>query len=167
MKKRVFLNQTLIKCRYLCNYNKEYQLELKNLYSNILDSFNDINNTKLEGIIFGFSKIDTNTNEVEFINNIEEFKNFLNDKQNVIGTYLNSLYPKDNFVIIELEYDEKFNPIYIDYNDFQFLMPPIYMIYPFNKKSIDRIYSSIKSGELTKLDFPSNIIQSHLPYIKK
>ena len=68
---------------------------------------------------------------------------------------------------MELNYTESFNPIFIDINDFQFLMPPIMLLPPYTKESLLRIQRNIIQGQITVSEFPSNVIQAHLPYIKK
>lgn len=95
-----------------------------------------------------------------------EFKEFIKNKQPVIGSFWRQI-DKENSVIIELDYEDDFNPIYIDINDFQFLMPPIMLLYPYTEESISRILRDIRMGEITLSDFPSNVIQAHLPYIEK
>lgn len=84
----------------------------------------------------------------------------------MIGGFWKQL-DKENSVLIELNYEDDFNPIFIDINDFQFLMPPIMLFYPYTQKSIDRILGDIKQGQITVSEFPSNVIQVHLPYIEK
>ena len=41
------------------------------------------------------------------------------------------------------------------------------LFYPYTQKSIDRILGDIKQGQITVSEFPSNVIQVHLPYIEK
>ena len=65
---------------------------------------------------------------------------------------------KENFVIIELDYEYNFNPIFIDINDFQFLMPPIMLFGPYTKTSIDRILGSITQGQITVSEFPGDVM---------
>ena len=118
----------------------------------------------LPGIVFAFTKC-----EEYWISPIEtfmEFKEFIKNKQPVIGSFWRQI-DKENSVIIELDYEDDFNPIYIDINDFQFLMPPIMLLYPYTEESISRILRDIRMGEITLSDFPSNVIQAHLPYIEK
>ena len=68
---------------------------------------------------------------------------------------------------MELNYEERFNPIFIDINDFQFLMPPIMLLPPYTKNSILRIRQDIVYGQTSVSEFPSNVMQAHLPYIEK
>lgn len=74
---------------------------------------------------------------------------------------------KDNTIIIELDYEDDFNPLFIDMNDFQYLMPPFIPIYPYTKESISRILTDIRMGRITISEFPSEVMQAHLPYIEK
>ena len=74
---------------------------------------------------------------------------------------------KDNSMIIELNYENNFNPIFIDMNDFQFLMPPIMLLPPYTAESINRILEDITQGQICVSEFPSYVIQAHLPYIEK
>ena len=145
--------------RYLNTNN-----ELNDLYSVILQSFNRINEKDLPGIVYAFAKSDNN--RIYSIETIEEFEKFINNKQAVIDGFWKWL-DKNNSVIIELDYENDFNPIFIDINDFQFLMPPFMLLPPYTKESRSRILRDIKQGQITVSEFQSNVIQAHLPYIEK
>lgn len=145
--------------RYLRTNNK-----LSDLYSVILQSFNQINKKELPGIIYAFAKSDDS--RIYPINTIEDFEAFIKDKQSVIGEFWSEL-DINNSVVIELDYKDNFNPIFIDINDFQFLMPPIMLLPPYTPNSINRILRNITQGQITASEFPSNVIQAHLPYIEK
>lgn len=134
---------------------------LSNLYSIILDSFNQINKKDLPGVIFAFAKNDNNR-----ICSIKEFKEFIKSKHEVIEGFWKQL-DKDNSMIIELNYEDNFNAIFIDMNDFQFLMPPIMFLPPYTSESINRILKDIEKGQICVSEFPSYVIQAHLPYIEK
>lgn len=97
---------------------------------------------------------------------IEEFETFIKSKKAVIGALWNT-FINDNSVIIELDYNENFNPILIDINDFQFLMSPLMLLPPYTKESENRILNDINLGQITASEFQSNVIQAHLPYIEK
>lgn len=145
--------------RYL-HINKK----LSDLYSVILKSFNQINKKELPGIIFAFAKSDNN--RIYSINTIDEFEEFIKSKQAVIGGFWEQL-DKEKSMVIELNYENNFNPLFIDINDFQFLMPPIMLVPPYTQESINRILRDIMQGQITVSEFPSNVIQAHLPYIEK
>lgn len=137
--------------------------DLKDLYYTVLEAYNQINAMKLPGLIYAFLKSDGKM--VYQIENIQEFYEFIKTKRAVIGGLWKKLSEND-VVIVELIYNEEFNPIFVDINDFQFLMPPIDLLYPFTKQDIERIINGIHRGQITKSVFPSNVIQAHLPYIK-
>lgn len=136
---------------------------LKDLYDLVLESFNKINHLNLKGIIFAFCQ--SNNQYVYEIEDFTSFYSFIQNKKAVIESLWNELNTKD-VVILELNYSEKFNSIFLDINDFQFLMPPIIFPFPFTNQDIDRICWSIENGKITRSAFPSNVIQAHLPYIK-
>lgn len=148
-------------------YLKEIS-ELSDLYGYILESYNQLNNKSLPGVIFAFAK--HSDDKIEFINNIQEFMDFVREKQFAIGGFWENLIKrKEQFEIIELSYNEEFNPIFIDINDFQLLMPPIELSWysVFTEESIKRIINSICFGNYTVSELPSGVVQAHLPYIKK
>lgn len=138
--------------------------DLNDLYSVILQSFNNINGKDLPGIIYAFLKSDGA--RIYSIETFAEFESFIKSKKNVIKYFWESLR-KDDSVIIELDYEKTFNPIFIDINDFQFLMPPIMILYPYTEESKSRILNDIEKGQITASEFQSNVIQAHLPYIEK
>jgi len=72
-----------------------------------------------------------------------------------------------DFSALEEDYEDNFNPIFIDMNDFQFLMPPIMLLPPYTSESINRILEDITQGQICVSEFPSYVIQAHLPYIEK
>ncbi len=147
------------KSRYL-NENEA----LNDLYYFILQAFNSQNQKNLRGLIFAFARSDDRS--IYPIGTIEEFYSFMQSKKAVLGGFLKNI-DKNNSVIMELNYTESFNPIFIDINDFQFLMPPIMLLPPYTKESLLRIQRNIIQGQITVSEFPSNVIQAHLPYIKK
>lgn len=145
--------------RYLNNNAK-----LKDLYYIILNSFNRINKTNLPGVVFSFAKREND--RIYSIKTIEEFEDFIKTKREVINSFWEEI-DKENSVIIELDYADDFNPIFIDINDFQFLMPPFCVLPPYSIESFDRILTDIQHGNITFSEFPSYVIQAHLPYIGK
>jgi hypothetical protein len=140
--------------------------ELSNLYNLVLNSFNNINGTNLPGLIFTFVKANKDSEHFEYMENIDEFYKFIQKSRPSIQSLWNTLCKQD-VVIVELEYSEKINPIYIDINDFQFLMPPIMLFPPYTQQSINNITDDIANGIIRRSDFPSYVIQAHLPCISK
>ena len=72
---------------------------------------------------------------------------------------------QEEFVVMELEFKGYVNPLLIDLNDFQFLMPPIQYFPPYTEKSVDRICTDLEKGQIRQSEFPSYVIQAHIPYI--
>lgn len=142
-----------------------FNQNLSPLYNLILGSYNKNNGTKLPGLIFSFAKI--KNNRIAEISDLNELKSFMESKPDVLET-LAEHYKTDDMVVLELEYSQNFNPIYVDYNDFQFLMPPCEPIPPyFNEGDEERIRIAIKKGHFYQSKFPAGIVQAHLPNISK
>ena len=57
------------------------------------------------------------------------------------------------------------NSLLIDLNDFQFFMPPIQYFPLYTEKSVDRICTDLEKGQIRQSEFPSYVIQAHIPYI--
>lgn len=74
---------------------------------------------------------------------------------------------KQNSVVVELEYPAPFNPLFIDINDFQFLMPPIMVIPPYTAQSARQIAADLQRDEISRSEFPGGVIQAHLPCIRQ
>lgn len=153
---------------YLPDFNRSLYLNKENpgaleLYYLILDSFNRQNNLKLKGLSFSFAQ--SYKDSIYPIPNFEDFILFIHEHKNAIGSLWKQLC-KNDVEILELEYQNNFNPIFIDINDFQYLMPPvIFDLPPYNKFFFDMIVSDLKDGICRESIFPSNVIQAHLPYI--
>lgn len=137
--------------------------DLKHLYYMVLEAFNEVNNTNFPGLIFSFLKSDKES--IYQIEDFNEFYAFIQNRKAAIYSMWNELKKKDA-MILELEYETDFNPIYVDINDFQFLMPQITLLPPYTEQDIERICGEICNGEITRSIFPSYVIQAHLPNIK-
>ncbi len=138
--------------------------KLENLYYFVLESFNNINHMDLLGVIFAFARKDTYN--IYEIDDIDEFRSFIQDNRSVVDGFLKRL-DASKFVIMELDYEEGFNPIFIEFNDFQLLMPPIELVFPYSRQSVDRILADIEQGRIRHSEFPTPVVQAHLPYIKE
>ncbi|MGN0593822.1 MAG: hypothetical protein ACI4I6_01575 [Hominimerdicola sp.] len=153
---------------YQPNFNQSRYLKINNnlnsLYSFIIQSFNQVNKTDLPGVVFAFAKSEGNM--IFEINTFDEFKKFIISKKRVIEGFWNKL-DINNHIIIELDYEVDFNPMYVDINDFQFIMPPIIIFPPYTQESEHKIRKYIGIGKFSASVFPSNVIQVHLPYIEE
>lgn len=117
------------------DFGKINGMQMKELYPMILESFNRINGMKLPGVIFAF--LESDNKKIYQIEDIEAFRKFIQSKKDAIIYLWNERYKKD-CVIIELNYEERFNPIAIDINDFQLLMPPIKVLWPYTEQDIKK-----------------------------
>lgn len=152
---------------YLPDFSKSAYLKsmpnLKELYDYILNSFNNINFCDIQGLVFSFVvPVDVNnTGDARCL----EFYKMIKDRKLVIESLWNTLASK-NSVLIEIEMEEQFlNPLYIDMNDFQLIMPPVSALPPYTDKDISEIIINISKGICTKSKFPGHLLQAHLPYI--
>ena len=146
----------------------QYYKQYYELYDFMLESFNNINNLNCEGLIYAFSI--SNKGVIYPISNIEGFRYFINMNENKI-TYLWNEFIKKDSKILELEVDFVFNDLALAFNDFQYIMPSPVNKLLFNQveyqTNCDLILSNIKKGNIMCSSENYDLIQSHLPYIKK
>lgn len=136
--------------------------ELLNLYSFVLDSFNHINNCNFGGLIFGFA--DDTISAVRCFDDFQSFKRAIMFKApGKIDALWKKMLAPDS-VILELEYDD-FNPLFIDINDFQALMPPVIPLPPYSGEVFQMIMDSLSRGECSYSVMPSRLLQAHAPFI--
>lgn len=89
-----------------------------------------------------------------------DFQNYITIKKDVIYSLWKDLNKQDS-IILELEFNEPFwNPLFIDINDYQYLMPPYY-----EEDSAQVILSRLSQVCWATGGLPSGIVQAHLPYI--
>lgn len=138
--------------------------EIRDVYNIILDSFNKFNNSKVKGVLFSFLAYDIN-NGILTINSYEEFKKrIINAKGSIKSLW--DYFLSGEFVILELELPDDFNPIFIEINDFQAIMPPVIYMPPYTKPIIEDIYNSlIINGNGGTPVMPCGLIQAHIPFI--
>lgn len=146
----------------------QYYKQYDELYNFMLKSFNNINNLNCEGLIFSFCV--SNKDMIYPIANIEGFTYLININKDKI-TSLWDTFKKNNCKIIELEMDLVFNDLALSFNDFQYIMPsPVnnLLFDPVDyQTNCELILSNIKKGIIMSSGENYDLIQSHLPYIKK
>lgn len=131
------------------------------VYDFLLKSYNKVNKTNLPGLIFSFVKYQQD--KILEIENIDTFCNLM--KHSSLITFLQSINIKEDS-IFELDYPNSFNPIFIEYNNFQTIMPPICLEFH-SKEEISQILHSIECGEAINSQHPCGLFQAHLPNINK
>lgn len=154
------------KSKYLQEYkdnNELYSFNIQ-LYNQLLTYACRINTVNLQGLVFTFCKMD-NQGIKGFANEVD-FQNYITAKKDVIYSLWKNLNKRDS-IILELEFNEPFwNPLFIDINDYQYLMPPITIMPPYYEKdSAQVILSRLSQGCWATGGLPSGIAQAHLPYI--
>lgn len=153
---------------YYPNFKKSDSLmsnpNLFPLYQYVLNAFNRINGMDCEGLVFTFMYTEGNT--IYDIDDAEEFYALITNRYQCIKSLWKS-FQKNDCLILQLEMDVDFNPIFIDINDFQFLMPPVFPMPPYGPYDADRLLANLDNGIVTESIFPSNIMQAHIPFIKK
>lgn len=138
--------------------------DIRIAYELILESFNNFNNTEYEGVLFSFLAYDAAVC-ISSIQTFEEFKERINKARFAVNS-LWEYFISEEYVILELEMPDDFNPIFIDLNDFQAIMPPLFFIPPYTKPVIFDICRSITyNGNGGNPVMPSGLIQAHLPFI--
>lgn len=151
------------KSRYILN-----DKHMNSLYSFVLDSFNSVNHESYKGLVFSFVKL-YNHNVVTF-SDYNEFTSFIKKKKDIVG-HMWSCFSKSS-KILEIDLIDNFNPLYIDFNDYQIIMPIDPMIEKiFGNPGVeykDILMSNMKNGvfQMTP-NYACGLIQAHLPYIKK
>lgn len=145
-------------------YNKQY----KELYNFMLKSFNNINNTNCDGLIYAFC---ISVKDMIYpIANIEGFRYFININKDKIN-FLWDTFKKNKCKILELDVNFEFNDLALSFNDFQYIMPHSFNKILFNpdeyQYKCELIRSNINKGIIMSSGKEYDLIQSHLPYIKK
>ena len=156
---------------YLDKFKKTADTELDmytgnvDLYKLITACASQINNYfPLNGLVFCFCKIQDGY--ITAFKNKEDFESYMHEKEDAVKSLLENLNNSDH-VLLHLEFNERFwNPLFIDINDYQFLMPPIIAMPPYKEEDVGRIQSYVAQGVCYPI-FSSGIIQAHLPYITK
>lgn len=155
---------------YFPNFLKSEELklnpELVDLYTFLLNSYNKVNKMATLGLVFGFMGIERSN--IFGFQNIDDFYNNMVAHRSAVESLWTNLVSRRDMVIMELEYDnDKFNPLFIDLNDFQFLMPPIMVLPPYVDDDVNRLLHNLSKGTCAVSTFPSGIIQTHSPYISR
>ncbi|MCR4855221.1 MAG: hypothetical protein K5908_03540 [Erysipelotrichaceae bacterium] len=139
--------------------------ELYELYQFILNSYNRVNGTNYPGLVFTFLELGEDGNLYD-CQDYDAFVRFVHRHSAQIKSLWNELASKDTIIMcIEKDIDEHY-PLFIDINDFQYLMPPVINAPPYSEEYHEFLLNSIWNGRPVKSIFPSNAIQALVPDIK-
>lgn len=141
-----------------------YCEKVKDLYTIVLNSYNNLYNENLDGLVFAFLASD-NLEMIE-MKTYSEFKWFMQYGYSCISDFWEDK-KKSNSVILELEFDlANTGLLPIDLNDFQYLMPEVRDMFPYNiEEDVPRLLENIRTGIWHPSPLPSYLLQVHLPYI--
>lgn len=138
------------------------------LYGFLLKSFNRINKFQCEGLVFSFCRSDQE--RIYPIDDIGVFRSLIRLHKNEVVDLWNH-FAADNCKILELEMQLNFNDLPLPFHYFQIIMP-----HPVNDLLYDAdayqedcalILSKIQEGTPIISGKDNDLIQSHLPYIKR
>lgn len=153
------------KSRY-ANYNKI----MFSFYSSLLDDYNHVNQSEYSGMVFAFAKFDKfNNHGINHFEDYEDFCDFVELKSDVVGDMW-KCFPAD-CQILEINATNDFNPLYIDFNDFQILMPTpngnANIFFDPGAEYRDELKEGVRKGRFVYSRYACGLIQAHIPYIKK
>lgn len=177
LKSEVVYYPDVSKSRYILENN-----DMRELYSFVVNSFNKVNQTSYKGLLFSFlsSVFLYKDRRTIFLNNIEDFTSFITspDIIGVVSSMWKCFPVKSKIIEIEMEVD--FNPLYIDFNDYQIVMPNsseseiweiCLSVLGMEKSPSDefkeKLLSNLKYGIFEYTPFACGLIQAHLPYIRQ
>lgn len=72
----------------------------------------------------------------------------------------------DDYVVIEVDFPRIYNPMFVDLNDFQFIMPPFMLVPPYTEEDFLHIVQALEQGKFYPSVFPSYIIQGLIPFLR-
>ena len=137
--------------------------EMTELYEFITDSFNRLNDIELEGVLFAFAR--GTEKGVSFFQDYEEFVTYMREHKDAVkGLWKRFL--SDDYVVIEVDFPRIYNPMFVDLNDFQFIMPPFMLVPPYTEQDFLQIVQALEQGKFYPSVFPSYIIQGFVPFLR-
>ncbi len=168
VQKRAALN-TCLTYDYFCpDFEKSDYLsripDLKYLYDMLLEAYNNMNSETLKGLVFSFCLEENG--RISSFTNYEQFKRYITQNRSVVQSLWKSFEAMD-CVILKLRLRQTNNPLYIDFNNFQLLMPPITILPPYTKDYFENLVHKWTSGQYVKGILNSGLVQAHLPALVK
>ena len=137
---------------------------LADLYQFLLTNYNRVNACDYNGLIFSFMRM--HGDEVTFFNNYDSFKAGIIENREKIESMWKKFIEMDA-VVVEIEMETHFNPFLIDINNWQFLMPPVIALPPYQSGDFNTIVDWLRNGTFGRGYYDPTLMQAHIPYIKK
>ena len=148
--------------------------KLAQLYSYLLNSYNSLNygitSYMFQGLVFCFAEwFNQKPGCIVQFDDYQQFANAMTEYEQklVIKALLNFYRQSENY-ILEIDLDPFYlNPLPVEINNFQAIMPPMTAAGPYDEEKLRRICKSIEFGVFEQPAFPSEraLVQMHLPYI--
>lgn len=140
--------------------------EMRDLYGVMLENFNHLNGFDLPGLLFGY--MNTDGSHVLSFGSYEELTHILREKRSAIQTqweyYQNA---PEEYSLVKVAIPSTYEPMPIDVNDYNYLIPPIEPKPPFNKDDLAKILHNLRHGKVRMSPLPSGLMQVHMPFLKK
>ena len=146
---------------YPDNHKSRYAVqskEYKAFYDWLVNAYNEINKSNYKGLVYVFSEASANT--IRKISSYNTFQEIIRRHKDIVWGIWKCF--SKNYKVIELDFNENLNPLFIDINDFQVIMPPLLPM-----PEITYIKRALSQGKLIKTQYSCNLIQAHVPYINK
>ena len=168
VQKRAALNTCLTYDYFYPDFEKSDYLsripDLKYLYDMLLEAYNNMNSETLKGLVFSFCLEENG--RISSFTNYEQFKWYITQNRSVVQSLWKSFEAMD-CVILKLRLRQTNNPLYIDFNNFQLLMPPITILPPYTEDYFKNLVDKWTSGQYVKGILNSGLVQAHLPALVK
>ncbi|WP_283621819.1 hypothetical protein [Limosilactobacillus avium] len=164
---------------YYPNFNESQYVkaepEIKKLFDTSLTGFLnknlsamfDFDGCPYEGLVFCFGAI--LDGKPSMIPDKDTFFNLINERISSIESlwnYITRDISDNEPYLLELDYEDGlFNPVPIDINDYQALLPPVFPMGPYTAERLNKIEQNLVNGTYEPSVLPSGIAQFHAPYI--
>lgn len=148
--------------------------ELVRLYHTAVNGVctaNDLCPTSIDGVVFAFAKFDAENLQIASINTFDEFYRFVQNNKDTMQSCWTYLSSNPNAVVMHLRFPETYLPVHLDLNGWNYCAPPMspWMNEDERRKNIIKglangspQYSGLLGGLM-----PNDVIQCHLPFIRK
>lgn len=137
----------------------------KPLFDYLLRCFNTVNSCSVPGLVFTF--LQAQGPEFGQIPDLKSFMSLMRKHEDVVKALWKYMNRPEN-VLVEMEVNEPFlNPLYIDFNDFCYLMEPRTVMPPYTEGEGAHLEDLLAKGQIQVSPLPSGIIQGHLPFIRR
>ena len=168
VQKRAVVNYCLTNDFYCPNFgNSDYLSEtpaLSSLYDMLLEAYNNVNSETLEGLVFSFCKEENDS--ITCFRDYEDFKSTITEHRDSLQS-LWKRYEEMDCVVLKLRLRDTNNPLFIDFNNFQLLMPPILILPPYTQEYCKSLICHWIAGKYVKGILNPGLVQAHLPALVK